>query len=386
MLVVLPTSSDYDAHAYTHDSFEIFYSFEKAFVRSKDPLALTPTRQCYIGSLYAVHVSDYFPEGGVIKGCSPQGNHARQTVHFSLHHAVPQHQDKKKFTPNSYVILIPMASIRDRIIGGYIEDFYALGDVVLPQGSVILYREGLILKSLPGVRLVSYQKDFRTACADYFVNTLQTQALQLLSIDKSVPCETLKQDQLLQNDIQKLLKKGGVGYKPSPSGIGLFVSDIAKSLVSQHVGVPIFFGCVGTQWVTSKSLATYCTYPSFIPYELSPLGQIELLGQLQHQRNARPVEAFWDIFGRIDEIAVKRVWESNSPQVLLQGYFEDLSRFFSVDCHSEVFEVYRRTVSKIFGLPSVQPMPIPSPIPVLSDATLDASAAHFSTQSHGTNL
>lgn len=97
-------------------------------------------------ALIAVHLTDYFPEKGVIK---PLGQATllrfgtadkalpRQTIHFSLNGSVSAHL-YGDWTNKKYAILLPLDLITNRIYCLNPADTYIVGSLGLPKGTEIL--------------------------------------------------------------------------------------------------------------------------------------------------------------------------------------------------------------------------------------------------------
>ncbi len=103
-----------------------------------------------ITKLIAVHMTDYFPEKGVIltKNVADPGivvhgrrvRFPRETIHFTLNgpvggHSMGDWNDKK------YAILIPLPFIINRIYNLAPEDSWVIGNLTLPRGTEILGKQ-----------------------------------------------------------------------------------------------------------------------------------------------------------------------------------------------------------------------------------------------------
>ncbi|MBS3054283.1 MAG: hypothetical protein J4431_01990 [Candidatus Aenigmarchaeota archaeon] len=94
--------------------------------------------------LVAVHVTDAFPEGGVIRTSFSHEPTAywRETIHFALNGPVESHEFGT-WERRRYAVLIPLDGLiksvgTKRILGLKPEDTYVLGDVELPEGSLVV--------------------------------------------------------------------------------------------------------------------------------------------------------------------------------------------------------------------------------------------------------
>ncbi|MCK5343173.1 MAG: hypothetical protein KAR20_07205, partial [Candidatus Heimdallarchaeota archaeon] len=89
--------------------------------------------------LVMVHRTDFLPENGIMRTrMGATGETGRDTIHFSLNHAVKGHMygnwDQKKYT-----ILIPVAKIpKGKIEGFNFVDTWVRGNLELPEGTIVL--------------------------------------------------------------------------------------------------------------------------------------------------------------------------------------------------------------------------------------------------------
>lgn len=88
--------------------------------------------------LVAVHVTDTFPEGGTIRTrFSYDPEILRDTIHFSLNHPVEGHM-YGSWDDRKYAILVPLERLRGRLQNFNPVDTFILGDLDLPEGSVVM--------------------------------------------------------------------------------------------------------------------------------------------------------------------------------------------------------------------------------------------------------
>jgi len=103
--------------------------------------------------LILVHRTNYLPEQGKIKTlrhATGGEERARDSVHFCLNHAVSSHiggraatKDGEGWDSMPYTILIPLHLVpKDSVESIFAVDTYLLGDVELPEGSVVLVSNG----------------------------------------------------------------------------------------------------------------------------------------------------------------------------------------------------------------------------------------------------
>ncbi len=94
--------------------------------------------------LYAVHATNYAPEGNVIRTRlhADRGRYPRDTLHWSLNHVVEDHM-YGSWLGRGYFIIVPLQDLADanpgRAMGGTTVDFFFRGNVTLP-GSAQVFR------------------------------------------------------------------------------------------------------------------------------------------------------------------------------------------------------------------------------------------------------
>ncbi|MBU0461588.1 MAG: hypothetical protein KJ574_03295 [Nanoarchaeota archaeon] len=112
-----------------------------------------------IGNLIAVHLTDHFPNKGIIHPTSRgfflklsyrtrikgilhdlRVQYPRYTIHFALNHAVASHMGGD-WKGRRFAILIPLKDIISQIISLDPADTWVLGDLKLPSSTEILMRE-----------------------------------------------------------------------------------------------------------------------------------------------------------------------------------------------------------------------------------------------------
>ena len=126
-------------------------------------------------NIIAVHLTDYFPRGGVI---TTKANHEinyegvktkfpLQSIHFALNSPVSNH-DMNSWTGAKFAILIPLNKIANRIVTLNPVDTWVIGRLKLPRGSVIIgLGNSLKNKTIPGVKLITIEGDIHQAVRDY---------------------------------------------------------------------------------------------------------------------------------------------------------------------------------------------------------------------------
>lgn len=124
--------------------------------------------------LTGVHVTDYFPKGGVLKAAYNKGMSMRPTVHFSLGQMVISHAlgqwEKKK-----YAVLTPFSQMEKQLLNVFHQDTFVLGDLKLEKGSIIIVPEGETINSPTGnLEIIRYNPE-KISLRDKVNETLQKQ-------------------------------------------------------------------------------------------------------------------------------------------------------------------------------------------------------------------
>jgi len=141
---------------------------------------MTPKKE--ISDLTAVHMTKYFPVDMRIRTRLSADAGYRDTLHFTINDVV---QDLNGFQVKNlrkvsewggsfYAILIPFDKLYEdasnRILNLYDEDTFLLGDVELPEGSIILTSEGSeqerISAEEKGIRYIEVDNDVRKAAKE----------------------------------------------------------------------------------------------------------------------------------------------------------------------------------------------------------------------------
>lgn len=100
-------------------------------------------------NMLLVHVSNYFPENGIIRcaktfGIQEDGtSKTRSTVHFSINNISPELTGDPNWKDKKYAILIPADKLFENggsedFLGGCLDDLMHSGDVEIPNGSTII--------------------------------------------------------------------------------------------------------------------------------------------------------------------------------------------------------------------------------------------------------
>jgi len=110
-----------------------------------------------VRQLIAVHATNYFPKGGVIRTTGNFLNDGRETIHFALNGYVSSHS-KGSFDKRKFVILIPLKEIIDRVVGMIPADTFVFGNLTLPSGSEIIINQQLVPEVYYDKGILKYQK------------------------------------------------------------------------------------------------------------------------------------------------------------------------------------------------------------------------------------
>ena len=126
-------------------------------------------------NMIAVHLTNYFPNNGVITTTASHKidfngkkvRFPRHSIHFSLNSPVSGHMygnwDGAKFA-----ILIPLNKIAHRIVTLNPVDTWVIGELKLPQGSFIIGSANALKgKFISGVKLISVEGDLHQAVKDF---------------------------------------------------------------------------------------------------------------------------------------------------------------------------------------------------------------------------
>lgn len=121
--------------------------------RTSKPTTLS--KQTLDEKLFAVHITDYLPEGGVIRTTTDNRARFATTLHFSLGGPVISHSlgnwDHKK-----YAVLVPLKTLKPQLVNIFAQDTFIVGDFELPPSAILLVPSGESVNiKFPG-KVVSY--------------------------------------------------------------------------------------------------------------------------------------------------------------------------------------------------------------------------------------
>lgn len=103
----------------------------------------------------AVHVTDQFPEGGILKAAIHKGMGFRPSVHFALGQMVIAHE-AGNWENKSFAVLVPFQQIEAQLLNVFPQDTFILGDLKLGPGSIVIAKSGEKVPSMPGVEILTY--------------------------------------------------------------------------------------------------------------------------------------------------------------------------------------------------------------------------------------
>lgn len=158
--------------------------------------SLATDEQLHIENLYICHVTSYFPVDGIIRprysfGLSKaQGAEwlnlkpviessfsvLRNTIHFSINAIADAHKDHSGWDNDNIIIVDHLPTVKDQIVGGYIEDAFCIGAFKLSSQAALLIHESKRedlnlksqLKSLPtDIIVIYYQGEKKQALEQY---------------------------------------------------------------------------------------------------------------------------------------------------------------------------------------------------------------------------
>ena len=117
--------------------------------------------------LYAIHATNYLPAAGVMKaacrdisGDGPEvGNEPpsfRPTLHFSLGEMVQPH-GRSSWDDTKFAVMIPLGQLKDQLANVNPYDTFVVGDLKLPEGSLVLIPDDQPRPDMPpGVQVKTY--------------------------------------------------------------------------------------------------------------------------------------------------------------------------------------------------------------------------------------
>ncbi len=279
--------------------------FPKQLNKIKTNKALT--EKTNFNDIYICHQTKYFPTYGVIKPrCYtfidgiPGGTaqHAeimrnvfavsRSTVHFSVNSVLLSH-DSNSFDNQDIVVIDHLMSVKDQIVGGYIEDLFCIGTFKLSSRSVILMPARLRtetyimhgLASLPNtIKVISYEEGQKQqAVKDYlhsvksdvcnieyhpqderYIGTMKNQYVSSITLLKAINgiCCAHAATPMAQLEIMVYKQSASYGQVSKPPYLlVLSLLDLAsiKNIVNQYIVVTT--NCFKLNTKTTKKLHLY---------------------------------------------------------------------------------------------------------------------------------
>lgn len=196
-----------------------------------------------IDGLHLVHLTRYFPTDGEIhprqslsfeiveseekKALLDCLSITRQTVHFTVNHSVKAHGVYGSFGVPTIAVIAPLSSVKDGVIGGYIEDIIFHGTFTIPAGSTILVSESRKNELSEAIAMLPYDitvKFFNSKIEDAVRYELLSKGAEYLDLDDMVDnkeTEILigklgKSSYLSSRDLMKLLGRKLCQHQNSP--------------------------------------------------------------------------------------------------------------------------------------------------------------------------
>ncbi|MBU0459277.1 MAG: hypothetical protein KJ597_01420 [Nanoarchaeota archaeon] len=174
-----------------------FFTDPKIVNQIGNGLGLNPTN-IFDGSYFGlVHLTDYFPEEGMIKPAGEFEISPRYTVHFCLNGAVTSHEmgdweDKK------IAVISPVTGLDKKAETFQPQDTIYVGRIQLPKGAIVLARDDIEVPSNVGLPVEKYRfengEDLRQVIAERMFDMgylpVQIDALRW----KSEPYKTVTSD------------------------------------------------------------------------------------------------------------------------------------------------------------------------------------------------
>lgn len=94
--------------------------------------------------LFAIHLTNYLPENGIIEANSLNRARFAATIHFSLGEPVISH-GSGNWINKKYAILVPIKYLKDQMLNIFVQDTFVVGSFQLPKEAIILIPKGSAL-------------------------------------------------------------------------------------------------------------------------------------------------------------------------------------------------------------------------------------------------
>lgn len=91
--------------------------------------------------LFAIHLTNYLPENGLIEANSFNRARFAATIHFSLGEPVISH-GSGNWANKKYAILVPIKFLKDQMLNIFVQDTFVMGSFQLPKEAIILIPKG----------------------------------------------------------------------------------------------------------------------------------------------------------------------------------------------------------------------------------------------------
>lgn len=92
-------------------------------------------------NLYAVHITNFIPEEGVLRTVTKNRARFSTTLHFSLGGPVISHFNGN-WNNRKYAILVPLKTLEPQLVNIFSQDTFIVGDLKLPKSAILLIPTG----------------------------------------------------------------------------------------------------------------------------------------------------------------------------------------------------------------------------------------------------
>jgi|GEM_PF-4394872 len=87
-------------------------------------------------NVLAVHLTNYFPQDGIVRASPENAGRFGVSLHFALGQPVIDHR-QGSWSKRKYGVVLPLHAMRDQVLNLFPQDTFVLGDVKLPREAVI---------------------------------------------------------------------------------------------------------------------------------------------------------------------------------------------------------------------------------------------------------
>lgn len=119
------------------------------------------TAETLATKIFAVHVTQFLPEEGVLRAAGNPIPRFLPTIHFSLGEVVRPHQ-LGNWESMPYAIITPLKSLEPQLLNLMAYDTFILGDFKLPPEAVLLLPKESVHLAPEGLKVVTYDRNTTT--------------------------------------------------------------------------------------------------------------------------------------------------------------------------------------------------------------------------------